>query len=113
MKWNDISKYNKFANGERYNIMEEVILKEMDPNSNMPQFSKDQSGSFYDATEDKLGRFDLTDKRKPQITLKLLNKLKKMRANRRIEMKKKTDLVGVMYADAEDDQGGGGGDGMM
>lgn len=40
----------------------------------------------------------LSDTRKPLLTLRMLNRLKKMRINKRKEMDDKRKLLGVMYA---------------
>lgn len=54
---------------------------------------------LYDPAKDVLGRRDLDDTRKPEITLKMLNRLKKIRAVRRREILKRLKVAKVMYAD--------------
>lgn len=67
----------------------------------------DLETAYYDPAEDKVNARLPTDTRKAKLTLRALNRLKKMRALRRLEGLKRQDLFGVMYA--EPDQGGGGG----
>ncbi len=67
---------------------------------------------FYDPAEDKASKANLSDTRKPVLTLKHLNKLKKMRALRTLENLKREDLLAVMYAEPEGDAGGMGGMGF-
>ena len=54
---------------------------------------------LYDPAKDVLGRRDLDDTRKPEITLKMLNTLKKIRKVRQRALAKKLKLAKVMYAD--------------
>ena len=54
---------------------------------------------FYDPKKDILGRRNLDDTRKPEITLKMLNRLKKIRATRRRALLKRLEVAKVMYAD--------------
>ena len=54
---------------------------------------------LYDPTKDVLGRRDLDDTRKPEITLKMLNRLKKIRATRRRALQKRLKVAKVMYGD--------------
>ena len=56
---------------------------------------------LYDPTKGILGRRDLDDTRKPEITLKMLNRLKKIRAVHRRALLKKLELAKVMYADPD------------
>ena len=56
---------------------------------------------LYDPTEDVLGRLNLDDTRKPEITLKMLNRLKKIRATRRRALLKRLEVAKVMYADPD------------
>lgn len=68
---------------------------------------------YYDPAEDKVTKRELTDTRKPRLTLKHLNKLKKMRALRTLEKLKREDLLAIMYgAPAEEEMGMGGGMGV-
>lgn len=52
----------------------------------------------YEPAEDKYNRADLGDTRKPTLTLRMVNRLKKIRATKKLEMAKKDELMGVMYA---------------
>jgi hypothetical protein len=63
---------------------------------------------MYDASADKLSSADIMDTRKNKLTLKDLNKLKKLRAFRRLEDLKRQDTLGIIYGEpAGDDEGGG------
>lgn len=68
----------------------------------------DVTNGYYDPNEDKLGQRALSDTRKPLITLRTLNRLKKMRALNSLENHKRQDLLGIMYGQPEGDAGGGG-----
>jgi|HigsolmetaAR202D_1030399.scaffolds.fasta_scaffold00633_6 hypothetical protein len=63
----------------------------------------------YDPAEDRMNTRNLGDTRKPVLTLRKLNKLKKMRAVRQLEALKRQDLMAVMYGDADSDRGRMGG----
>ncbi len=71
----------------------------------------DLQTGYYDPAEDKVNKRELNDTRKPVLTLKHLNKLKKMRALRMLEKLKREDLLAIMYG-ATADEGGGMGGGM-
>jgi len=57
----------------------------------------------YDPSEDKLNARRRDDTRKAKVTLKDLNRLKKMRAQKKLENLKREDLLGIIYA--QDDGG--------
>lgn len=63
---------------------------------------------YYDPAEDNVTQRKLNDTRKPKLTLKHLNKLKKMRALRMLEKLKREDLLDIMYGDPPGEQGGMG-----
>lgn len=67
----------------------------------------DVSTGYYDPNTDKLNGRTLSDTRKPKLTLRNINKLKKMRALQSLESLKRQDLLGIMYGQPEADQGGG------
>lgn len=76
---------------------------------------QDLATGFYDPAEDKINQRHLGDTRKPKLTLRHLNRLKKMRALKQLEALKREDVLTIMYG-ATDDQGGGfggGGGGMF
>ena len=58
----------------------------------------------YDPAMDTLSMRRLSDTRKPRITLWHLNRLKKIRAIRRLEKLKKEDFVQMMYGDPDIEQ---------
>jgi hypothetical protein len=64
------------------------------------------SEGFIDPNEDEFLKADPDDTRKPRLTLKQLNKLKKIRATNDLETIKKESLLGVMYGIPEDDDSG-------
>ena len=57
---------------------------------------QDNNG-FYEPTEDALGAPDIDSTRKPKLTLKMVNRLKKIRSTKNLEMTKKQELLGIMY----------------
>lgn len=110
MRWNEVSKRETY----NYKLLENVILNEIadasdalnQPNSPIPY------NNFYSPEDDELGKYYRAQKRKPVITLKMLNKLKKIRASRELEFSKKTDVVELMYGQPEEEDSGGGGGGL-
>jgi hypothetical protein len=67
---------------------------------------RDLETAFYDPSKDEFNKRHLDDTRKPVLTLAILNRLKRMRALRKLEALKREDLVAVMYAPAPDAGGG-------
>ncbi len=71
------------------------------------EFSKESldqlSEGFIDPNEDEFMKAHPGDSRKPKLTLKQLNKLKKIRATNDLETAKKESLLGVMYGAPEED----------
>lgn len=65
------------------------------------------STGFYDPAADQYTRRELSDTRKPTLTLRHLNRLKKMRALKQLEQLKRQDILGVMYG-VPDEAGPGG-----
>jgi hypothetical protein len=57
-----------------------------------------QDDGRYDPSQDEYTRAELGDTRKPVLTLRMVNRLKKIRATKKLEMAKKDQLMGVMYA---------------
>lgn len=57
----------------------------------------DTSNNRYDPEQDKISHLDLEDTRKPKLTLKMINRLKKIRSTKNLEMAKKQELLGIMY----------------
>lgn len=55
-------------------------------------------GGYYDPKEDTLAAARPDDTRKAKVTLKDLNRLKKMRAQKKLQALKREDLMSVMYA---------------
>lgn len=59
----------------------------------------------FDPEQDSFDHLDLEDTRKPKLTLKMINRLKKIRSTKNLEMAKKQELLGIMYGlqpDAEE-----------
>lgn len=71
--------------------------------------SNPNSTGYYDPAEDQITRRNLGDTRKPALTLRALNRLKKMRALRKLEKLKRQDMLGAMYGAPAEPQGGGPG----
>lgn len=60
----------------------------------------------YDPEDDQFNRTEMSDTRRPRLTLRHINKLKKLRATKDLENAKKEGLLGIMYgldANADDD----------
>lgn len=51
----------------------------------------------YSPEDDSISGIDIEDERKPKLTLKMLNRLKKIRSTNNLEMAKKQELLGIMY----------------
>ncbi len=51
----------------------------------------------YTANDDDMHKMQFGDTRKPKITLKMLNRLKMIRAAKKIEILQKQSLLGTMY----------------
>jgi predicted RNA-binding protein with PUA-like domain len=67
------------------------------------------STGYYDPARDEYNTRHITDTRKPVLTLASLNRLKRMREQRKLESLKREDLLSVMYAAPEPEAGGLGG----
>lgn len=59
--------------------------------------TNDDDAGFYDPNEDAVMGHNLEDTRKPKLTLKMVNRLKKIRSTKNLEMTKKQELLGIMY----------------
>ena len=55
---------------------------------------------------------ELEDNRTPKLTLRHLNKMKKIKAVKRYELLKRQDLLKVMYGTPPGEEGGGGPGGL-
>lgn len=78
--------------------MKLIELQSMDQN--------DLNTSLYDPSEDQVGVRNPGETRKNRLSLKHLNRLKKIRALRKLENLKREDLLGIMYG-APDEAAGG------
>jgi hypothetical protein len=67
---------------------------------------------YYDPDDDKLNQFKKSDTRKSRLTLRDLNKLKKIRATRRLEMLQRNDMLELIYGEPDGGDDGGMGMGM-
>lgn len=61
---------------------------------------------MYDASQDTVNRIEKTDTRKNELTLKDLNRLKKLRAFRRLEALKDQDSLALIYGQSDGEDGG-------
>jgi hypothetical protein len=60
--------------------------------------SRDQAAnSRYSPEEDEVSGPDIESTRKPKLTLKMINRLKKIRSTKNLEMTRKQELLGIMY----------------
>lgn len=77
----------------------EIISESVKPKLNEDEDSVGgQDDGRYNASEDEFNKAELGDTRKPKLTLRMVNRLKKIRATKKLEMAKKDELMGVMYA---------------
>ena len=66
----------------------------------------------YDPERDHVNKAELGDTRKPKLMLSDINRLKKLRALRRLDAIKREDILDIMYVENGDDAGGGFGGGF-
>lgn len=71
-----------------------------------------RNDSMYDPEDDQTV-YKLTDTRKPKLTLKVLNNLRKYRDFKVNEMDKRSSVVAIVYAPAPDAGAAGGMGGPM
>lgn len=78
----------------RYNDIKPKVVENEEPDT-----------SLYDPNQDELRKANLDDTRKPSLTLRMINRLKKMRASKKVEHVRKQEFLGIMYGKppAEDD----------
>ncbi len=61
---------------------------------------------YYEPEEDEYNKFSLDDTRRPRLTLRHLNKLRKVRELRRMEQAAHSDFVKDMYGSSGEEEGG-------
>jgi hypothetical protein len=64
--------------------------------------------SYQDLSQDKFAQAQVTDSRKPRLTLKQLNKLKKTRAAQDLENRMRHDTLEIIYGTPAEAPAGGG-----
>ncbi len=69
---------------------------------------QDYSTAYYDPAGDVANVKNMNDTRRPTLTLKHLNRLKRIRALRKLEDLKRQDLLGIMYSIPDESAMGGG-----
>ena len=70
----------------------------LNENTQRVESERDQeSNARYSPENDSLSGPDIDAERKPKLTLKMINRLKKIRSTKNLEMAKKQDLLGIMY----------------
>ena len=69
----------------------------------------DSQFGYYDPLEDELSKASLQQTRRKRLTLRELNKIKKIQATRRLEMLQRQDTLELIYGTPEQEQGGPGG----
>jgi hypothetical protein len=67
------------------------------------EFDENMPKGMYDATRDVVGKAKLTDTRKDVLTLGDLNRLKKLRAFRRLQDLKRQDTLTIIYGQGDGD----------
>lgn len=60
---------------------------------------------YYDASKDHQGQAQVSDTRKPRLTLRNLNKLKKMRAAQDLENAMRQDTLEIIYGAPAEEAG--------
>ena len=65
--------------------------------------------SYYNVNDDKINTRSRDDTRKPKLMLRDVNKLKKIRALKKLASLKRQDVLDLMYGGAAEGEGGGGG----
>ena len=58
----------------------------------------------YEGEQDKVNKKEVDDRR-PSLTLKMINRLKKIRSTKNLEMAKKQELLGIMYGSPPEEEG--------
>jgi hypothetical protein len=71
---------------------------------------EDYQTAYYDPSTDEANVVTMNQTRRPVLSLRHLNRLKRIRALRKLENLKRQDLLGIMYGipDEPDPMGGGG-----
>jgi hypothetical protein len=71
------------------------------------EFDNQMPLGMYDATSDEVTKAEITDTRKGKLTLRDVNRLKKLKAFRKLQNLKRQDELAVIYGqgDGEDDGG--------
>ena len=75
----------------------EITGKKLVESEALPDTLDQDGRGEYDPTTDKISTLSLDDTRKPKLTLKIINRLKKIRSTRDFELSKKKELLGIMY----------------
>lgn len=68
---------------------------------------EEASTGYYDPAQDKSTKRMPDDTRKARVQLRDLNRLKKMRAQKKLENLKREDLLSIMYGAPDDESAGG------
>jgi hypothetical protein len=74
---------------------------------------QDYKTAYYDPSKDEANIHNIGDQRKPVLTLKHLNRLKRIRALRKLENLKREDLLVIMYGIPDEGADGGMGGGGL
>lgn len=74
------------------------ILKETVANAAPETYTR------YEGENDEVMKKEIGDRR-PKLTLRMINRLKKIRSTKNLEMAKKQELLGIMYGQGEEDEG--------
>lgn len=81
----------------------EIVMEDLPQAPTGNEDDQDYNGRF-DPTQDSVQHLDLDDTRKPKLTLKMINRLKKIRSTKNLEMTKKQALLGIMYGIGQEDE---------
>lgn len=87
------------GNGQRHQSIRKDQL-------NNHMLIRELSESFYDPANDKYTQHQLSDTRRPVLTLRHLNKLKQMRNAKQLENLVRRDVLNMLYGTPEEGAGG-------
>ena len=71
------------------------------------EFDSEDAG-YYSPDQDNYNIHQLGDTRRPRVTLRHLNQLKRMRAAKKLENLVRRDILGLMYSTPAPEAGAGG-----
>lgn len=67
--------------------------------------TEDSEAGYYDPKEDNYDRMSIDKPRQQKLTLKMLNRLKRIRNSKKLENDMKAEFLGIMYAQPTEEEG--------